>query len=1088
MSKICITIPDECKSCYKLCIEYCPTGINIQPKLNPDTKYYLFVVDHFGNVWRDDITINQDGSFDIDLANYPSGFFTSSSGAVNIFLSENEDGSNPIDMTFDGTVYNCVLISTQPNVDFVDEDVTIFNPGVSSCGVIPGWTVVWGNIEGDILNQTDLIEYIANATTGYITCEDLPDCQTIIDINNTLAGKFDIPTGTASDYLDGTGAPTPFPSIPAQYNPSAGTGISITGAYPNQTITNTDPDQIVVLTGGTAILITGTYPNFTIDNLSPDQIVALNNGTGISVSGTYPNFTIDNTLPDQVVNLSNGTGISITGTYPNFTITNSNPDQTVSLTAGSGISITGTYPNFTITSTVTGTVTSVTASSPLFSSGGTTPNITIQQANGSQSGFLSSSDFTTFNNKVTSISAGTGISIGGTTTVPIVTNTAPDQTVSLTAGTGISVSGTYPSFTITNTSTSGGLKSGIATASVTDIYTTTISGVTAYTTNDAYVIKFNTANSNGATININGLGAVQLAKNNNFILTGGDISVGQEFIIIYDGTNFQMLGIAPNQMFAYVTNADSVTINKGQPVYAFGASGDRMSVKLANNTTEATSSKTIGLVFSSSIAPGGLGFVITQGVLLNVNTGAFSPGDTLYVGASAGALVNTMPFAPNHLTRIGIVERANAGNGLIYVFVQNGFQLDELSDVDITTVLPVNNDVLTYVTGSPDLWKPRSISSILGYTPLANNNWVDYSTISTFTGWSSFFTKELRYKIVGDIIFVKYFINGVSNTYVANFTLPIVTTNFLTENNCRTGNNSISYNGFFNIIGISNLVNFYYWTTASAYQTVWTSSNSKLLSGEFFAEIGTTTLDFDAQTFISWAGITDATQKSAINQLVLDLKAYGLWTKTQAIYPVVGGTATTHSYNLKNPTLYQLTFTAGWTHSSTGMAPNGTSAYANTFFSTSMLALNSVHLGFYSRTNSVNGGSDMGALQNSPNSYTDLSLNQTGFACFTRINSNGLPTSVANADTRGFYVGNRTASNVLKLFKNSNIILTSADVSNATSTRGIFISGVNNAGTPSLYSNRQCAFASIGDGLTDTEAANFYTAVQAFQTTLGRQV
>jgi hypothetical protein len=259
-----------------------------------------------------------------------------------------------------------------------------------------------------------------------------------------------------------------------------------------------------------------------------------------------------------------------------------------------------------------------------------------------------------------------------------------------------------------STSSGSGLKSGIATASVTDVYTTTITGVTSYTLNDAYVIKFNTANSNGATININGLGAVQLTKNNDVILTGGDITVGQEFIIIYDGTNFQMLGIAPNQMFAYVTNADSVAITKGQPVYAFGASGDRMSVKLANNSSEATSSKTVGLVFSNSIAPGGLGFVITQGVLSNVNTAAFNPGDTLYVGSSAGTLTKTMPYAPNHLTRIGIVERANAGNGLIYVFVQNGFQLDELSDVDITTTPPANNDILIYSSGTT-LWNNKNI-------------------------------------------------------------------------------------------------------------------------------------------------------------------------------------------------------------------------------------------------------------------------------------------------------------------------------------------------------------------------------------------
>jgi hypothetical protein len=314
----------------------------------------------------------------------------------------------------------------------------------------------------------------------------------------------------------------------------------------------------------------------------------------------------------------------------------------------------------------------------------------------------------------------------------------------------------------------GGLKSGIATAAVTDVYTTTITGVTGYVVNDAYVIKFNTANSNGATININGLGAKELVKNNNVIITGGDIQVGQEFIIIYDGTNFQMLGIKPNQMFAYVTNADSVTINKGQPVYAFGASGDRMSVKLANNTSEATSSKTVGLVFSSSIAPNGLGFVITQGVLQNISTAAFSPGDTLYLGATAGALTKTMPTAPNHLTRIGIVERANAGNGQIYVMVQNGFQLDELSDVDITSVLPVNNDVLTYVTGTNNLWKPRSVTTILGYTPPRTYN---QNTTPTGSGTSIIPVGSLWFHSDTGIQYT-YFYDG--NTYQwTQETLPL---------------------------------------------------------------------------------------------------------------------------------------------------------------------------------------------------------------------------------------------------------------------------------------------------------------------------
>jgi len=93
------------------------------------------------------------------------------------------------------------------------------------------------------------------------------------------------------------------------------------------TVTNTDPDQTVVLTAGTGMSITGTYPSFTITNDDPDQTVSLTAGTGISVSGTYPSFTVTNSSPDQTVKITAGTGISVSGTYPNFTVTNSSPSS-----------------------------------------------------------------------------------------------------------------------------------------------------------------------------------------------------------------------------------------------------------------------------------------------------------------------------------------------------------------------------------------------------------------------------------------------------------------------------------------------------------------------------------------------------------------------------------------------------------------------------------------------------------------------------------------------------------------------------------------------------------------------------------------
>lgn len=142
-----------------------------------------------------------------------------------------------------------------------------------------------------------------------------------------------------------------------------------------------------------------------------------------------------------------------------------------------------------------------------------------------------------------------------------------------------------------------------------------------------------------------------------------------------------------------------------------------MSVKLARADVDATSAKTIGMVYDTSIAAGGDGYIIIQGVIEGVNTGAYSSGDTLYLsGTTFGGVTNVKPYAPTHLVYVGVVERANAGNGQIYVRCQNGYELNEIHDVDLITTPPVNNDVLTYVTGTNNLWKPRSVSTILGYT------------------------------------------------------------------------------------------------------------------------------------------------------------------------------------------------------------------------------------------------------------------------------------------------------------------------------------------------------------------------------------
>ena len=219
---------------------------------------------------------------------------------------------------------------------------------------------------------------------------------------------FTVPPATLNFTGDVTGFGQTNSTIPL----TLATVLSTPGTYGSAT-------TVPVFTVNGKGLITGITQVPVATSSGTVTSVGVTAGTGISASvanpTTTPVITITNTLPDQVIVLSNGTGISTSGTYPNFTITNTAPDQTVVLTPGTGIGITGTYPNFTITATGTSGVSAVTASSPLASSGGATPDISIQQANASQGGYLTSADWTTFNNKVGGSGVATRVAFWDTT-------------------------------------------------------------------------------------------------------------------------------------------------------------------------------------------------------------------------------------------------------------------------------------------------------------------------------------------------------------------------------------------------------------------------------------------------------------------------------------------------------------------------------------------------------------------------------------------------------------------------------------------------------------------------------------------------
>ena len=161
-----------------------------------------------------------------------------------------------------------------------------------------------------------------------------------------------------------------------------------------------------------------------------------------------------------------------------------------------------------------------------------------------------------------------------------------------------------------------------------------------------------------------------------------------------------------------VKNDGTGLITKGTAVYVTGSNGTNMLVGKASNTSEATSSKTMGLMQSNITTTGGTqtGFVITEGLLGGLNTAGQTAGDPVWLGVN-GALIYGLvnkPYAPAHLVFIGIVTKVSAGSGEIFVKVQNGFELKEIHDVDLITNSPTNNQGLIYETSS-SLWKNKTI-------------------------------------------------------------------------------------------------------------------------------------------------------------------------------------------------------------------------------------------------------------------------------------------------------------------------------------------------------------------------------------------
>jgi hypothetical protein len=306
---------------------------------------------------------------------------------------------------FNGTVWQKVdNTDAVTSVNGYTGTVVLTNTDISGFGTMSTQNANAVAITGGTINGTTI--GATTATTGAFTTATASTSVTtpIVQATNSAGLALKNSAGTTQMSMGAGGGD----------NLAINVATNINGANAQIDISPTGTGHVHIKpsgTGGVEIAPTnaGTMNNMVIGGITPLAI------TGTTITAT--SFVGSGASLTNVVNsLAASTGISVSGSTGAVTVTNTAPDQTVVLTGGTGISTSGTYPNFTITNTAPssgGTVTSVTGTAPIVSSGGNTPAISIPAATSSVNGYLTSTDWTTFNNK----GSGTVTSVGGTGTV-----------------------------------------------------------------------------------------------------------------------------------------------------------------------------------------------------------------------------------------------------------------------------------------------------------------------------------------------------------------------------------------------------------------------------------------------------------------------------------------------------------------------------------------------------------------------------------------------------------------------------------------------------------------------------------------------
>jgi hypothetical protein len=285
------------------------------------------------------------------------------------------------------------------------------------------------------------------------------------------------------------------------------------------------------------------------------------------------------------------------------------------------------------------------------------------------------------------------------------------------------------------------------------------------------------------------------------------------------------------------------------------------------------------------------------------------------------------------------------------------------------------------------------------------------------------------------------------------------------------------------------------------YQNYLVYTTSQVVSGlssnttYYYRVRAVTGIDTDAAAFINRVytagGALSYTEATATEQLVADLKSYSIWSKMKAIYPMVGASSAACAQNLKSSS-FTGSFSGGWTYASTGVTPNGTTGFMNTgFVSNSNLTINNSSFSVYVRTSTMGataqvdfGAGNAGAAL--PLNNLETNSGERRIFCYDYSSAYRY---ITTTDASGMWGQSRSGSNSWISFRRN----TSSSETTTTSQSSLpnvanYIGAMNFGGTANSFSSREIAFAHCSESLSSTEFNNFYTAVQAFQTTLSRAI